>query len=332
MQKQDSYTLNQIKTIAFNGFVYDIPAETIQLLEYLSSQVGVPNSSVKIDSKYKTQSHANTSSNQPSNKKKRGNKSMEVTDEDWETIRTFQPTKVVVKTGFDQIVDTIRLQLNKISDKTFTTIRENILEIMRTIPSEYNTIENQALLSSVIYEISANNKFYSRIFADLYAELVDEFPYLKQSFTSSLDSYDSKFATFVYYDPNTDYDKFCEMNKINERQRANAQFYVSLCLNGFVKPLVIVQKLHVLLELVMKLVNEPNKKNEVDEITENIAILYNKDFIKSAEDDDDYDEDELDINDKNITGTLLFLSTIDIKMYKSLSSKSKFKYMDIMNM
>ena len=336
MSKSDYYTLSQIKAVASNGFVYDIHEKTIALLDYLSSQVSSASSAyvpTKTDTKYKSQTQPqNQQAFPPNSKKRRGNKSMEVTDDDWETIRTFQPTKVAVKTGFEEIVDTIRLQLNKISDKTFTTIRENILTAMRTLPEEYNTPENQVALSVIIYDIASNNKFYSKIFADLYLELVSEFAYLKPAFTSSFELYNAKFATMVYYDPNIDYDKFCDMNKMNERQRANAQFYVNLCLNGFIRPLEIVQKLHDLLEFTMNFITEPNKKNEVDELTENIAILYNKELIVLAEEDNDYDEDDLEIKGKSITDTLIFLSTADIKAFKGLSSKSKFKYMDIMNM
>ena len=189
MSKSDYYTLSQIKSVASNGFVYDIHEKTIALLDYLSSQVSSASSayvSTKTDPKYKSQSQPqNQQSFAPNSKKRRGNKSMEVTDDDWETIRTFQPTKVAVKTGFEEIVDTIRLQLNKISDKTFTTIRENILTTMRSLPEEYNTPENQSALSVLIYDIASNNKFYSKIFADLYLELVSEFAYLKPAFASS---------------------------------------------------------------------------------------------------------------------------------------------------
>ena len=334
MTQHSIYTLTQIRSINFSGFEYTIPEETTNKLNYLISQLSnashtayVPNKSSVSSSQQVYKS--STSSQQLAAKKRKGNKNMEVTSDDWESIRTFQPTKMAVKSGFDETLDKIRLHLNKITDKTFIDIREKIIDLIRTIPEEYKTDENIAKLSQSVYDISSTNKFYSKLFADLYAELLTEFPFLKSVFDKAFSLYEEQFNHIEYVDADTNYDQFCEMNKLNERRRANTQFYVNLGLNGFISPLSIARILKHLVQLILDMVKLPNKKNEVDEITENIALLYNTDLLDVAEDDSQYSDDELYINEMEIPEVLtMFTNT----KFPSLSNKSTFKYMDILKM
>ena len=334
MTQHSIYTLTQIRSINFSGFEYTIPEETTNKLNYLISQLSnashtayVPNKSSVSSSQQVYKS--STSSQQPAAKKRKGNKNMEVTSDDWDSIRTFQPTKMAVKSGFDETLDKIRLHLNKITDKTFIDIREKIIDLIRTIPEEYKTDENIAKLSQSVYDISSTNKFYSKLFADLYAELLTEFPFLKSVFDKAFSLYEEQFNHIEYVDADTNYDQFCEMNKLNERRRANTQFYVNLGLNGFISPLSIARILKHLVQLILDMVKLPNKKNEVDEITENIALLYNTDLLDVAEDDSQYSDDELYINEMEIPEVLtMFTNT----KFPSLSNKSTFKYMDILKM
>lgn len=78
----------------------------------------------------------------------------------------------------------------------------------------------------------------------------------------------------------------------------------------------------------MNLITEQNRKNEVDELTENIAILFNKDIIESVDNHDS----ELFINNKTIIETITMLAKCKAKDYVSLSNKAIFKYMDLIDM
>ena len=82
--------------------------------------------------------------------------------------------------------------------------------------------------------------------------------------------------------------------------------------------------LKVLLEMVLELIEQPNKKNEVDELTETIALLFNKGIM-----DDDYDETEFIINNQTIEDVITMMAKSKSKDYKSLSNKAIFKYMDL---
>ena len=79
-------------------------------------------------------------------------------------------------------------------------------------------------------------------------------------------------------------------------------------------------------------INLPDKKFEVDEITENMAILFNKEIIRSVEDSDNYDKDLYIINGLNIIELITVFAKSKAKDYKSLSNKSIFKCMDLVEM
>ena len=109
------YNLQQISDISFSGFTFEIPEDTCNMINYLCSHVGSSSLATNIYQKTDTRGITDliaTGSNKANNKKKKGNKSMEVSAEEWESIRTFQATKLEQKSGIDADIDQIRLYLN----------------------------------------------------------------------------------------------------------------------------------------------------------------------------------------------------------------------------
>jgi hypothetical protein len=90
--------------------------------------------------------------------------------------------------------------------------------------------------------------------------------------------------------------------------------------NNVIEESAIIQLLRNLMELVFTHVHLENKKNEVDEWTENIAILYNKTMVKNSY--------EL-INGSTIPELIHLFGHSKVKTYSSLSSRSIFKYLDL---
>ena len=83
--------------------------------------------------------------------------------------------------------------------------------------------------------------------------------------------------------------------------------------------------------MVQIMIRIPDKKNEVDELTENIAILFNKDIIDEVEDESDEPE-EFYINGQTIIESVNSLAKSKAKDYPSLSNKAIFKFMDLVEM
>ena len=332
------YTLCQIKDIAYSEFKFKIPTDAYDTINYLSTQVGTAGLSSPIfvrperetsDSSMKDVGNAFASISK--NKKKKGNKCMEVSSEEWETIRTFQTTKIEQKSGIDGDIDYIRLLLNKLTDKTYLDMREKIIDRLNKICSEFESEEDLAKVGNTIYELCSTNKFYSKVFADVFAELCSKYDWLIQIFNEKYKNVMSQYKDIQYIDSEKDYDGFCDMNKKNDRRRSVTTFLMSLVHNDFIKKDGVVKILRDILELIYNMIDTPEKKNEVDELTENIAILFNKDMIDEVENDIE-DAEELYINGQTIIATINSLAKAKAKDHQSLSNKAIFKFMDLIEM
>jgi len=85
----------------------------------------------------------------------------------------------------------------------------------------------------------------------------------------------TQYNDIEYIDSEKDYNGFCDMNKKNERRRAITTFYLNLALNGFIPKERLVKMLKDILTSIMFYVNlKTDKKNEVDELSEIVAILF----------------------------------------------------------
>jgi hypothetical protein len=335
------YNLNMFREISFNGFNFTIPDDNVELINALAAQVGSQTyirTPVFQKREHKEGDTAFSFGSSQSNfklggKKRKGNRNMEVNNDDWDTLRTFQATKMEQKVGFDLQIDNIRALLNKLSDKTFLDIRDNIMTKMDEIISSEDFNKDVAdKISESIYDISTSNKFFSKIYADLYTALANKYVFMKELFFRKYENFKNEFKNIVFVDPNVNYDLFCDANKQNDKRKANTQFFVNLSINGFVSKASIVTLLKELLETINSMINQTDKKNEVDEITEHIAILYKKDIIEAVLGDAQLDEEDYEVDGDTIIETITTLAKSKAKDFKSLSNKSIFKYMDLIEM
>jgi hypothetical protein len=333
------YNLQKFKETIFYGFEFEIPDETVSIINYLTSEIGStsqinnPVFQKKEHVQGETVFNNHNNNNKGRGKHKKNNKFSESTDEDWEQLRSFQSTRIEQSSGLDGHIDNLRSIMNKLTDKTFQDMRGKIFDILDTIinSSDFNK-EIETIISTVIYDISSTNKFFSKIYADLYAELVKKYDCLHTVFTTNFNKFADQYETIQYVDPDINYDGFCENNKINEHRRAKTQFMMNLALNGFISKLSVARILRQLLDTIMSTINRSDKKNEVDEMIENMAILFNEDLICAAQDDSDCEEDELEISGRTIVDTITLLANRKVKDYKSLSNKAIFKCMDLIDM
>jgi hypothetical protein len=323
------YSLDQINEIIFKGFNYELPSAILNIISELSLQVGSPDY-VKTPVFQKRENMMKTENvDRESFKKKKGNKHMEVVnDGDWEALRSFQSTKIEEKVGINAKIDIIRTHLNKLSDKNYIDIRNKIIENIDIMFSENTNVEDLFRVGSIIFEIASTNRFYSKIYAELYAELITKYEVMKTIFQENLEKFTALFNTIEYVDPNVNYDKFCEINKTNEKRKSLASFYVNLMMNGIIEEKKIKTITRNLLAQIYNFINEENKKNEVDELTENVAILYKKELYKDDDDSDDYEK----INGNTISDIIEIIANSKVKNFKSLTNKTLFKFMDMIDM
>ena len=114
---------------------------------------------------------------------------------------------------------------------------------------------------------------------------------------------------------------------MNEKRKALAAFYLNLMTNGIITKVKIMEITRSLLAQLYDFISQDNKKNEVDELTETVAILYKKELY-----DDDDGDDYLPIEGYTISEVINKIANSKVKDYKSLTNKSLFKFMDLIDM
>ena len=323
------YTLKDFTDITFNGFDITLPEETLVIITELSQQVGSPTyvktpTFHKRENVLKMNGNENMSGNDFKRKKKsRNNES--VNDDDWESIRTFQATKMEQKVGVEAQIDLMRSWLNKMSDKMYLEPCEKIMEILNQLIADGISDADILRVGTTIFDIASNNRFYSKLYADLYTKLIENYQVMRNIFNENLSSFMELFNCIEYVDSEKDYDRFCKINKDNERRRALSLFFVNLTTNKIISEDKLKEMACGLLNKLLSFIMEENRKNEVDEITENIALLYsyNKQLYDTCEDK----------FDGMLFGEMIEkLAHCKAKTYPSLSNKAIFKFMDLVEM
>jgi Fe-S cluster biosynthesis and repair protein YggX len=318
------YSLDTINEIKFNGFNYKLSDETLRVISEIALQVGSPDY-VKTPIFKKREIIIKT---EPKLKKNKGKYPEIISDDEWNNVKQKQTLLNNEKNVFDTQIDIIRVFLNKLTDKNYIDIRNKIIEVIDSIIEDTN-IQNIIQLSTIIFEIASTNRFYSKIYADLYTDLSVKYTIMMTTFEVNLHQFTELFNNIEYIEPNVNYDKFCEINKINEKRKSLAAFYINLMLNNIIKKQTIIDITRNLLSQLYNFISLDNKKNEVDELCETIFILYKKDlYIENNENEIYYKN----IEGYNINEIIKIIASSKVKDYKSLTNKTLFKFMDLKDM
>ena len=223
---------------------------------------------------------------------------------------------------------TIRLNLNKLTDKNKQEIIPRIISLIETADASE--------LSVVIFQIASTNRFYSEVYAELFSEIIrkNALPTIQTELDKNLQSFLSLFRQVEFIDARENYDAFCENNKNNEKRKAVAAFFLNLMEIGIVAETAIWEFFHMLLTQLCHFVFEektPNYKNQVDEITETVAIFWSsKSFQNFAINQEIvFAIPSLD-KQTDIVSLFMVLGSLKNKTHPNISNKSIFKFLDIL--
>ena len=323
-----TYSLQDFNTIIFNGFNFTLSDDIIQKINELATQVGSP-TYIKTPVFQKKDRTAESAASPLSNTKRRrdGNNNNKFNNNGacMDGEKLFNATKLVHKTGLDGEIDLIRSYLNKITDRTFADMKSNIIGLLDKLIEENSISQADVMrISSYLFEFASTNRYFSKLYADLYTELVNKYECMKQTLDDSFHSFLELFINIEYVDPDVNYDEFCRINKVNEKRKALSAFFINLSANNLLSHDKLVELTYIMIQRVIEYIPMSDKKAHVDEYTENIAILFNKgEYAKVT--------DKL-IDGKTIVETIQMLATSKPKTYPGLSSKCIFKYMDLIDM
>jgi len=322
-----TYSLQNFADIAASGFNYAIAETVLLLINKLSSEVGSP-TYVKTPVFQKKMHHDTTghgaSSKEDSRSSGGGKKRVPSggkEEEDWTTIRSFQATKIEKKEGIDGLINKMQLILNKVTDKNKEDSIRAISDILNELVDSGATVEDMSKVGATVFAIASTNRFYSKLYADIYANLIENYEMLKDAFQTSFNAFEGLFQSIQCGDPDKNYNEYCDFVKINEQRRALSLFFVNLCKNGVLSSETLLKTLCTLVLQMDTLMKIPDKTNEVSELSEIIGIIYSEDLMHITSD--------CLIEGVTIKQWIVKVSKSAPKTYLSFPSKAKFKLMDM---
>jgi len=333
------YTPEDFQRFISDGFNHSkLDDKIIKIIQSISSSVGSPDY-------IKTPQFKQNPSIGDKNKK--SGQSV-VSNADWEALRKFKATVIEKKQGMESSIDQIRKSLNKMTDKTYDTLKPMIIdEIDKILALSNKKIDDVVIdkidekcdieitdellsvlnkIGNAIFNIASGNSFYSKMYANLYNELVTKYTFMRIIFNKNVDEMNGIFKNIEYCDPSIDYDKFCDINKTNEKRRSLSLFYIHLMKIGIIdidKMLGIINEIQ---ELITTLMDENDKKPVVEELSEIVFIMVANSI-----------KDKSSIYETNATlwpivlNRIKLIASMKVKTKPSLTSKTIFKHLDILS-
>lgn len=292
-------------------------------------------------------SRLSSSSSSSSRHHGHGHGAQQIPNSEWDTILSFQKTELKKKEGIELSIDNIRSYLNKLTDKTYDTMMSNITKEIASLMSassgvgledeEHNTEALMNRVASSIFTTASSNAFYSEIYARLFRDLMSEESgssgsVFREVFERNLTSFMSLFDTIEYCDPKKNYDKFCDINKANEKRKAMSLFIVNLMKIGIVEKSQVVALMRQIQELMYSNMRQEGKTNEVDELAENLFIMVKHGHAALSTNAGDADADA-NIADgfRTRVEQITEVSKMKLKSKPSITNKTIFKHLDMLD-
>jgi hypothetical protein len=335
------FTRNDYERIKKEGFSYTLPDETLKTIKTISANVGAPEY-IKTPHFDKRQQMHKPNHNHGHNIQHRI-PPREISDTEWDALRSFKATTFEKKKGVELSIDKIRKHLNKLTDKTYEKITVQIIAEIELILAVKNEIagtqeladaQAQEVVSAAnkemllelnrigdaLFEIASGNSFYSKMYATLYNELMVKYDFMQNILATKLATDISVLSDFAYCDPNKDYDQFCRNNKSNEKRRALSLFYVNLMLLKIIPAEKIVEMIAGLQTDILAYIKKENSVNIVEEISELLFILITNSSARLKLMKPEWEQ---------IVENISLVSAMKAKSEPSISNKTIFKHMDI---
>ncbi len=310
-----------------NGYV--LPETVLSAIRVLCSEIGYDETLTKDtyinqhNAKSESTS-ANSSSKQVKSKDREYRAHPKTKQDTWKTKTEFKATKFAVLDNVGEIINEIRILMNKLNESNKETKIAEIVEKLKDLMDECdedNLEENTKKVFTIIYDIAMSSsimpELYAQIISTIYGEYTSSF---RDFLASQIDKYINSFLNIVDIDPNQDYDGFCAlMTQTNYRKKTSSVFCEIAKLDKIdILNLDIVSGLvRQLIVRVVESIELKERQKEVEEITESLVIYFASLGEKAAS-----------LKAENLA-TFNAISTYKTSDKPGLNSRTKFKYMDL---
>jgi len=346
------YSLKDFESIAWSNNdknediveTFQLPKDIIDLINSLTEQVGSPNY-VKTPAFSKNRTGGGGGGGGDKNHYKKKKRIEEpISSDDWEAIRNFKKTELVKKEGVEKDIDNIRLLINKLTDKTYDKIVEKLFDTIDEIKDKFtikisndtsnNDVETPNINDDIIdhinkigfaiFNMATSNRFNSGVYAKLTSELQSKYEFMRPIIHNNINEFMKMFENMEFVSSTEDYNRFCEINIINDKRRAMSLFMVNLYKNDVISLDELFEKIQNIQNMIVNEESIVNKEKslEIEELSENLYIILTNIHMTTLKKHSEW----LQIYDN-----VMRISKIDTKINTGVSSKSKFKHMDIID-
>jgi hypothetical protein len=303
------YSLREFETIGKGQ--YTLPSDVVAALEQLFRSVGYTQST---PSTYVNQFSIATTTPSKAPAPRAPKRKMD----DWKRP-AFKATVFAELDTTQTLITEIRSDLNKINDTNHVektaTIIQKITEIRDLVDfgDDAEMIEKMNTIFNTLFAIAISNKLFAKVYAAVLAEIHAAFD-ITASLQSEIANYLGTMQNIVDVDSNEDYDAFCEFTTKNTNRKNTTNLLCEIAKTErfeFIRVADIQKITDDLFAHNLASIDHVNKQREVEEITENIVVIFShfgatfKPAFKDA------------------------LDTLSTIKKPGLSTRTKFKYMDI---
>jgi hypothetical protein len=301
---------------------YELPENVLASIRTLCSLVGYAETT---QNTYINQYNANAPSTTAVQKKSGGSgrqlgtKKPKETNNEWKRP-TFKATVFAEVDDTQALINDIRVGLNKIKeancDENIAMFIEKIDKIQESIDfgDDCELTEKMQQVFDTIYTICISNKMFSKIYATVLVRLCQNYSsHFNEMLETKMVEFLATMQNIVDVNANDNYDAFCEFTAKNTTRKNMTNLFCEIAKFGEyenIQVATIVKMTTDLLNQILESVELVEKQKEVEEITENIVIIFS------------HFEKELKGQFKPIFEQLSSLKK------PGLTSRTRFKYMD----
>ena len=232
-----------------------------------------------------------------------------------------KPVKPIIShiTKRESHLKDINMILNKMSQNNYDKLKNDIISLLKNMSNDDLSLNE---VNKIIFHIVCRQQMNVPIFAKLYSVLIQEFPVIKDMCLQYCYDYINMFDNINVCDPNKDYEGFCKNNMENEKRKNISLFYVELVKNDILNIDYIIELIFNLDKILLqKGIEDGDYVDLCIELADNIVILVSNSLSILKETD----------SWSKILETLQNVRNIDKKVYKNITSRLVFKYMDVLD-
>jgi hypothetical protein len=222
-------------------------------------------------------------------------------------------------------LDTIKLNLNKLTDKNYLDISVKMEKMIDEWLNTEASNEEIEQMGELIFTIASNNRMFSKVYADLYCYLSNKIQIIADTFYPNFIKYCQLFDDISEVLNQDDYDEFCKMNILNEKRRSISLFMVNLTKNNMIKSDELFKIITNLITRLNEMIMMSDKVSITQELIDNIIILYDDGTIYN-------DNEYFSLEDNIVLDTIRKIATSNKTNILGINSKTKFKCMDYLHM